>query len=184
MLIFQQGRRGSILLEGLIVMTIISTMIVLIFHYIRNINEQQINKIHRERANLLIIESFEKIISARDSFLNHNKKTGWDNFITIINNTEGQKYVLSLASEDDKSIENQWELKKETQSNKSLKLFDVAPFAEYRTCIFANTTEDQEKATFDVEVRWNSEECRSGDYFYSSEQSLTLTNHSIYENLY
>ena len=200
------NNKGSILLEGLIVLTLISIMILLIFGYIRNIQDNNTNKIHAERGMLLLTESFEKLRSARDSAINRNIKNGWENFTYEISpddkhDSKTHKYLLTkeIVKKDgvDISEDGQWSIVLAGTNDEEIFESNVAPYADYKTTIQAifpyekvmeNSMESDKqnlnKVLFDVTVRWNNFENPEADDFFSIQQSLMLTNHRIYENLY
>jgi len=187
-----KNRRGSILLEGLITLTLINVLIVLIFGYIRTINEGHTNKIHKERATLLMIDTVEKIRSSRDTEVNRNYKTGWDNFTkTIDENNPDELYVLRYAiAHTDTEVKGQYILERENEVNKMVLMSSVSPYADYSTTInsaYQNNDEgdiDKNKLVFDVTVRWREAPDPTVADFYSINQQMILTNHVIYENLF
>ena len=201
-----RGKNGSVLLEGLIVLTIINIVIILIFSYIRSINESHTNKIHKERATLLLIESFERIRSARDTAVNMNKKIGWENFIKNIeeeiyeeideNDSDSNEdstntfYILKKSEESgDDIVAGQWIIERQG-ARKEIFESPIAPYADYTTYIQAKFGKNKDKAInknetiFDITVRWREMGDQDVVDLYSINQQMRLTNHNIYENLY
>lgn len=183
-------KKGSILVEGLIVMTIINIMVMLIFSYIRFIQTNYTERIHQERATLLLTETFEKLRSARDTEMNINKKTGWDAFIRNIS-ADKPEALYSLVEVSDPL--GKIEIVPEQKGNVLNFSSDIAPYADYRTQIHASFDKEEDgktnntnKVIFDVIVRWRNTEETDTDISDLSyvRQSLMLTNHSIYENLF
>ena len=178
------------MLEGLIVLTLINIMVVLIFSYIRNINDSYTEKIHKERSTLLLAEIFEKIRSARDTAVNQNRQTGWKNFTKEIvdNGDVDHHYVLERESAGSSDwIEGQWHIVPEEKGVNSMFFSsEIAPYATYYESLKAyypkneDDESDMNKVVFEGTVRWREDEHN----LYSVTQSMVLTNNSIYENLY
>lgn len=201
--IFQ--KTWSLLLEALIIMWVINIMVVLIFGYIRDINEANIEHIHRQRATMLMMWTFEKIRSARDSAVNMSSKDWWSFFVQdikdkyeIVSPSDLSAYYMLTKNDDGAHLEWQWRLVSEW-NNSDVFVSEVAPFAKYRTYIQAYFPQDENDATklnedkviFNVSIKWrdieswaNKEGIDKSYWKYMISDSLLLTNNKIYENLY
>jgi len=171
--------RGSLLLEGLLVMSIITALIVIIFSYIRSINDSYTHKINQERATLLITETFEKIHSARDTALNISVRTGWDTFRPAGN--EGDRYVLEQTDLGG------WQLVREEKDvNEMIFPSEIAPYENYRILLTAHyLAEDTDSLYLEATALWGeAADTLDTTGLTSISQQLVLTNHRLYENLY
>lgn len=175
-------------------MALLNLMIVLTFNYIQGINEQNVKKIHQERSMLLLMSSFEKLQSSRDSFVNHNRKNGWSEFTKLLanQNSNTKKYFIIKQSKEssENKILNQWYLEETSSDAPEIFSSEVAPYADYKTEISAKfekaeknlLEEENQVAIFEVKVSWRDDIEDSRNYHIA--QEFRLSNYKIYENLY
>lgn len=192
------GTRGSLLLEGLVVMTIVSVFIVIIFATIRGVNTIYTRKIEIERATLVAAEILERVRSARDTELNLSTVNGWQRFVQVIADHQADKdtgyYAIVQKKEcvdSERLPVGAWCLRQlgsdlatsyVTLPEYDYKIRLLATFPDYKN---AGTR----KVTFATEVCWKTaEDCWGPTPDLSQmtfvRQQLTLTDYRMYENLY
>jgi hypothetical protein len=135
--------------------------------------------------------NFEKLISARNTFLNRNRKNGWTNFIKPIKevlSNDNLKYLhLNRHFKDTNNdyIKGQFYL---SSSDKGFFYEEsIAPFSTYTTYIEPkkDPEENFNKINFSITIRWKENQTsQTGIDLNSIQQDFVLTNHYIYENLY
>ncbi|HPO06022.1 MAG TPA: hypothetical protein PLQ36_02855 [Candidatus Gracilibacteria bacterium] len=179
---FGLKRKGAVLLEGLIILTIINIMVVAIFSYLKLVNTHHTRQVHQERANLLMMSMFEEIRALRDSEIKSNYQQGWQNFLAHFNPndlqrpplSEGEKYHIKALDNGELVI----------NPNNSILDFPIAPYAEYEQYfnIRFSQKEDQtphpDIVIINGVIRWSAEELDQ------IQQEIRLTNHYLYENQY
>jgi competence protein ComGC len=189
---YQLKRKGFTLVEGIIAISIINIFIILTFSIIKNINKSYLDKINQERSLFILIETFEKIRSGRDTALNRNLKTGWNEFTNKIS-YQNQYFTLNKADNNSSYVNGQFFLNAHSSETFSEYKSEVAPYINYKTYILAkfetiNSFVNKDKVVFDVTVRWGdnaiSSNNLSGADLHSISQTMILTNNRIYENLY
>ncbi|PCI24804.1 hypothetical protein COB57_03470 [Candidatus Peregrinibacteria bacterium] len=179
-------KSGAILLEGLIVMTVITIIVTLIYSYLGLVRENTITKTHQERASFLLIETFEQLRSSRDSFLLHRRSTGWSDFSrrikVSVEDEANTRFVMRRSSSNDASIgviEGQWYVSPHAITD--VVQTNISPYTDYLVYFTAEYVEDDpNQIVFHVAVSWGDID----DMMSSVEQDLLLTNHYIYENTY
>ena len=193
-------KKWSVLIEWLIVLTFINLIMIYIFSYIREVQFQNVQKVHNDRSSLLINWVLEKIISSRNTFWNINRRSWWDNFTKIINKTDSKEnltqYYHLINTSDKNYIKWHWRLENSGGLPYVFKS-KILPYSNYNIYIQAYfpmldnnsaslfQSKDYDKVIFKISISWNNNKANNGsDIFNSIEQSLLLTNNQIYENLY